>query len=156
MFAGFSESIPDRQLATEFGKDCKELKVTRRKVLFRQGDVPLRMYLLKSGTVTLTMKIPVTGEALGFTAQQGYIIGLPAVAGGHPYSMTATALSGAELCEITRDHFRLVISSNPELSFRILQILANEVHSTRRLIGRVLSGLTSSNGIPHDQKLEPE
>ena len=84
-------------------------------------------------------------RCLALKAEPHHLIGLPAVSGGHPYSMTATACKGAELCEITLEYFRTVIGRDPALSFRVLQILATEVHSARRLLGTMLSSAANSN-----------
>lgn len=61
----------------------------------------------------------------------GSILGLPALVGGKPYSMTAVAKSGATVGFLTRDDFSALMFAEPLLAFMILQVLAAEVRSTR-------------------------
>lgn len=71
-------------------------------------------------------KLP-DSSGLGFRAIPGSLIGLPAIAGNQPYTMTATVTKQATLRSISVTAFREITGSNPRLSFRVLEILASEV-----------------------------
>ena len=149
-----SSSLEREKLLREFVADCELADAVearsvlshleRRRVLFRQGERPSRLFLLKAGEVVLTLRMP-DGSVLGFRTAPGSLIGLPAVAGSQPYSMTATASGGAKIHAVSIATFREIIGSNPRLSFRTLEILAREVRSARSLIATALVGVSRSS-----------
>jgi CRP-like cAMP-binding protein len=61
----------------------------------------------------------------------GSLLGLPAVIGAKPYSLTAEALEGAELSLLTREDFIDLMQTDPLLSFQVLRVLAEEVRFAR-------------------------
>jgi CRP-like cAMP-binding protein len=102
--------------------------------LFRQGDPPAGLYIFINGSVTLSM-ISENGQSL-FAAQAlpGSLLGLPAVVTDKPYTLTANARAGAQVTFIGRSDFTQLMLSHPQLSARILKILATEVRSARRAL----------------------
>jgi CRP-like cAMP-binding protein len=103
-------------------------------VLFRQGDAPAGLYILKSGNATLTMSSDACTDVLSFVAGPGSLLGLPGLIGNEPYTLTATAQAGAEVGFVTRESFTAFMGSDPTLAFKILQILAAEVRTARNAI----------------------
>jgi len=104
------------------------------RVLFRQGDEPVGLYVLKSGPVTLTMKSPAGKEIVSIQAADGSLLGLPGLIGNEPYTLSAIAQSGAQLSFLTRDVFAELMRTDPTLALKVLQVLAAEVRSARRAI----------------------
>jgi hypothetical protein len=94
-----------------------------------------RRFFLKTGEVILTSRLA-NASVLGFRGAPGFVVGLPAVAGNQPYSITRTATKRSELHAISVGVFRDIVRSNPRLSFRVLGILAGEVRSARLLSAR--------------------
>jgi len=105
-------------------------------VLFAQGDEPCGVYLVCSGKVRLFIRNPVTG-AVTFdrTAEPGTLLGLPAVFGDRPYSMTAEVLENGEVAFISRPRFLELMQSDGQLCMRCLQLLSDEVRIARNAIG---------------------
>jgi hypothetical protein len=54
-------------------------------------------------------------------------MGLPAIIGDRPYSLTAVAHAHAEVSFVTRDVFSRLMLSEPTLAIMILKVLAAEV-----------------------------
>jgi CRP-like cAMP-binding protein len=104
------------------------------RVLFHQGEAADGLYILREGDVTLTMASEEGKTILSTQAAAGSLLGLPAVVGNEPYSLTATAHQGAEIGFVTRDQFTALMKSDPLLALKILQVLAAEVRSARRAI----------------------
>jgi CRP-like cAMP-binding protein len=104
------------------------------RVLFRQGEKPLGLFVLDSGTAKLTMNSPSGEEVMSIDATAGSLLGLPGLIGDEPYSLTAIARKDAELCFISRDEFTNLMRTNPLLSLKVLQVLAAEVRSARQAI----------------------
>ena len=103
-------------------------------VLFNQGDPPSGLYVLRSGSATLS-KTSQTGETiLRISVTPGALLGLPGCIAGQPYSLTGKASKGAELGFVSREGFSDLMLNNPALSLKVLSVLAAEVRSARRAI----------------------
>ncbi len=129
-----SAFLADPQLILALGQKATELSCGADRVLFRQGEAPAGLYILNKGEVTLTMD-SAKGEAiLSAQAASGSLLGLPGLIGNEPYTLTATARSGAELGFVPREDFTELMQSDPLLSLKVLQVLAAEVRSARQAI----------------------
>ena len=110
-------------------------RVDRAAILFAQGDDPLGVYVVCSGKVRLFIRNVVTG-AITFDriAEPGSMLGLPAVFGDKPYSMSAEAVEDVEVAFIPRPRFLDLMQSNGQLCMRCLQLLSEEVRIARNAI----------------------
>lgn len=101
------------------------------RVLFRQGDPPIGLYILLKGEATLSM-VSEDGESLmSIQAAAGSLLGLPGLIGNQPYSLTAIARRGARVSFIARNDFNALMQSELPLLLLVLQVLASEVRSAR-------------------------
>lgn len=126
-----TEFLADPELAREIEKRSKPWTPRSEGILFRQGDLPTALYFVKSGEVALGMETE-NRLAMCVRAGAGSLVGLPAVVGNKPYSMTAAPCAGAEICEIDGAEFREMIASDPAMALKALQTLASEVRLARR------------------------
>lgn len=115
------------QLSTSIS--CRE-----ERVLFRQGEAPSGLFILKSGEATLNMDSPLGDQLMSIQAAPGSVLGLPGLIGNEPYTLTAVAHPGAQLSFIARDDFINLMRTDMLLSLKVLQILAAEVRSARRAL----------------------
>lgn len=149
-----SECVADCELAAAIEACSKLHRISNKRQLFRQGQPADKLFLLQSGEVVLTSRLP-DQSVVGFRATPGSLIGLPAIAGNQPYSMTATVRKYSELYFISLGTFREIVGKNPRLSFRVLEILAAEVRSARLQVatalsmipGRVVNALSEAPGL---------
>lgn len=102
--------------------------------LFRQGADPIGLYILRRGRATLSMESPTGGSLHLMTLYPGSLLGLPALLGSEPYSLTATAEEGAELGFVTREDFNSLLLADPTIAVHVLHVLAAEVHTARHAI----------------------
>ena len=130
------DRIASRELALAVEKWAKSTSAPAGDILFRQGDAPEAVYYLKTGEVALTMR---SAERIIMSAlvPDGSLLGLPAIMGNKPYSLTATAVGQVEVCRISRDDFKQMILQD-RLCFDVVRILAGEVHSARVALGECL------------------
>jgi CRP-like cAMP-binding protein len=78
-----------------------------------------------------------TGENLiQMLAGAGSLLGLPAIVGKQPYSLTAIALKGAEVRFLSRKDFEEILRADPSLSINVCQVLAAEVQSAGQVLSR--------------------
>jgi CRP-like cAMP-binding protein len=103
-------------------------------VLFKQDDPPVGIYILHQGQVSLSMKSLEGRSILSVQALPGSVIGLPGVIGNEPYTLTATARAGAQVSFLSTADFFALMQSDPQLSLKMLQVLAAEVRSARRAL----------------------
>jgi len=125
------EYVADPELAAALEALSTPLVPNQDRVLFRQGELPSALYLVRKGEVALAMES--RGRiVICFQAGPGSIVGLPAVVGNKPYTMTAAPCGDAEVCQVTRDEFEHLIAENPTLSMKVLEVLAGEIRLARR------------------------
>ncbi len=92
------------------------------------------MYILRRGKASLTMESATGAPILSVTAFPGSLLGLPALVGNEPYTLTAVALKGAELGFVKREDFSSLILTDPTMAVKVLRVLAAEVRTARHAI----------------------
>jgi len=114
---------------------AKHKKMRALDVLFLQGDEPAGVYLVCAGTVRLFIRNPVSGVVtFDRKVEPGSLLGLPAVFGDKPYSMTAEVLDDGDVAFIPRQRFLEMMQSDGQLCMRCLQLLSDEVRIARTAI----------------------
>lgn len=135
------QPVPDfvasEQLASAVENSGTRFPVSASGVLFRQDDEPDGVYYLKTGEATLSMQF--RGKSvMSLRVTAGSLLGLPAVVGNNPYSLSAIASEGAVVYKISSSEFKQMIARNSRLCADVLRILACEVHSARTALAKVL------------------
>jgi CRP-like cAMP-binding protein len=129
-----SAFIADPELLAALEKRATAIVCDEDRVLFQQGEVPSGLYVLRSGSATLTMTSH-EGEVIVETpVSAGALLGLPGFVANQPYSLTARAHKGAELGLVNREDFSQMMLADPGLSLKMLSVLAAEVRSARAAI----------------------
>ncbi len=132
-----SEILADGEMCAEIEKWSATSFVTAGEILFQQGDSPGYAFYVKTGEIALTMQV--SGDVLwSVRATKGSLVGLPAIVGNEPYSMTARVLRDSEICKISRGDFHHLTQQNPRLCCNVLQILAGELHGARKALSKLL------------------
>ena len=126
-----SAFLADPELIQALEKRSTPISCDQERVLFRQGDPPSGLYILHKGEATLTMRSWVGESVISLQTTAGSILGLPALIGNEPYTLTAIAHSGAQLSFVSRDDYAALMQANPLLPLKVLRVLAAEVHSAR-------------------------
>lgn len=134
-----SEILADADLCTQIEKWSAPTLVKEGEILFREGGAPAYALFVKTGEIALTMRVS-SGAIWGVRAKKGSLVGLPAIVGNEPYSMTARVMRDSEICRISRDDFHQLMQQNPRLCCNVLQILAGEVHGARKALSKLLVG----------------
>jgi CRP-like cAMP-binding protein len=129
-----SSFIAEKELIEALEKRSSTVMCKEQRRLFSQGADPTGLYILRQGNATLTMESPTGGTLLLITLLPGSLLGLPALIGNEPYTLTATADAGAELGFVTREDFNSLMLSDPTIAVRVLRILAAEVRTARHAI----------------------
>ena len=101
------------------------------RILFRQGDPPIGLFILLNGEATLSMTGAGGELIMSMQATAGSLLGLPGLIGNQPYSLTALGRRGARVGFIARNDFNALMKSELPLLLLVLQVLASEVRSAR-------------------------
>lgn len=99
-------------------------------VIFAQGDPAIGVYVIRKGTVRLTVKAG-DSEVLMRVAQPGSVLGLPGVLSNKPYSLTARGVQPCELGFVRAEAIIQLVRENPILGLQVLQLLSEEVRAAR-------------------------
>jgi CRP-like cAMP-binding protein len=102
--------------------------------LFHQDEPAVGIYILRGGGVTLTMTSNDGQPIFSVEAMPGSLLGLPALIGDKPYSLTASARKGAQVSFVSRADFFALVQADPQLSLKMLQVLAAEVRTARQAL----------------------
>jgi CRP-like cAMP-binding protein len=129
-----SAFVAERELIEALERRSSIVVCDQNRLLFSQGESPKGLYLLKTGKAILTMQSPTGGVVVNVSASAGSLLGLPALIGNEPYTLTAEAIHGSELAFVTREDFSSLMLSNPALAVSVLRVLAAEVRSARHAI----------------------
>lgn len=127
----------DPELIEALVKQSQPLRLDPHRPLFRQGDPPIGIFILKKGTALLTMQVG-DRTVVQVSAGGGSLFGLPGVLGEAPYSLTAEVLEGSEVAFLSKENFARLVQSEPYLSFLALKVLAAEVHLARKSLSDML------------------
>ncbi len=127
-----SSFVGDPELIRMLEKHSAPVACNEDRALFRQDEPSAGLYILHQGQVTLSV-VTQGGQSL-FAAQAlpGSLLGLPGLVSGHPYTLSASARAGAQISFLSREDFMQLMMSHPDLSVKVLRVLAAEVRSARR------------------------
>jgi CRP-like cAMP-binding protein len=129
-----SSFVAEKELIEALEKRSSTVMCTESRRLFAQGGNPAGLYILRKGSASLTMASPTGGSLMSITLLPGSLLGLPALIGNEPYTMTANAEKGAEFGFVTREDFNSLMLTDPSLAIRVLRVLAAEVRTARHAI----------------------
>jgi CRP-like cAMP-binding protein len=129
-----SAFVADPELVQALEERATPIDCTADRVLFRQGECAVGLFLLRSGQAMVTMDSNSGQTIVAVQTSAGSLLGLPALVGSQPYSLTAIARAGSDVGFIAREEFDSFMQTSPPLAFKILQVLAAEVSAARRAI----------------------
>jgi len=116
------------QALVKRSKECICLDFT---TLFKRGDFPEGLYILREGQASLLLLSPTDRIISSFHAGPGSILGLPAVIGLVPYTLTAIARKGSIVGFVERGTFNDLLQEEPAFYPLALSLLASEARSAR-------------------------
>lgn len=129
-----SSFVAEKELIEALEKRSTNVVCTELRCLFKQGGTPSGLYILRKGNARLTMQSPTGGSLLSIALHPGSLLGLPALVGNEPYTLTADAEKGAELGFVSKEDFNSLMLADPSLALKVLRVLAAEVRTARHAI----------------------
>lgn len=128
-------SVSDQPIVSEDVRNVLDgmaspVTYTKNAVIFTQGDAPVGVYVIRKGSVRLTVKAG-DSEIVMRVAQPGSVLGLPGVLSNKPYSLTARAVQTCEMGFVQAEKLIQLVRENPVLGLQVLQLLSEEVRAAR-------------------------
>ncbi|MCA9777627.1 MAG: cyclic nucleotide-binding domain-containing protein, partial [Candidatus Eremiobacteraeota bacterium] len=113
IFEGLSESQLKELVAVGEISECPEDVV-----LFKEGDVGDKMYLIIEGSLEVTTE----ADAQVFMLNAGNVLGEIGLLDGLPRTATVTTASSCQLFGLSREEFESFISLDPKIAIGIMQV----------------------------------
>ncbi len=130
----FAEGLPHAEL-TCLGRASRLVEAGAGTVLFREGQVEDEVFVLFSGHVRLSMKVPGRGEVTLLTAGPGDLVGWSGLISDGVMTATATVLDSARLLALSGRCLQQLCESDPKLGYilmkRMAQVISRRLLSTR-------------------------
>ncbi len=112
-------------------------------MLFRQGESPVGLYIIKSGEAILLMTDGIGNDIAQFNVGAGSILGLPAIIAKEPYTLSAMACERSKVSFVELAAFEELMRERPSLFPKVLEVLAAEVRSSRQALKDILNKLSN-------------
>jgi CRP/FNR family transcriptional regulator, cyclic AMP receptor protein len=126
-----SAFLADPQLIQALKGRSRSVDCSQERILFCQGDHPAGVYILHAGECIVSMRDEEGEHAFNLRLGPGSLLGLPGAISNIAYSLSATALAGAEVSFVPREEFSNLMLTEPGLALLILKVLAAEVRTAR-------------------------
>src|ERR1700692_5037558 len=111
-------------------------------VLFVEGQVPRGIFVLRKGSVKLSISSPPGRTVIVKLAEPGEVLGLSATISGKPYEVTAETLDPCQVNFVKREEFLHFLKDDVEACFKVAQQLSEKYHNACREAGTL--GLSHS------------
>ncbi|GAB4364127.1 MAG: cyclic nucleotide-binding domain-containing protein [Spirochaetales bacterium] len=116
-------------------------------VIYFKGDISDKIYILKSGRISLNSEDIETGQEVRDLIQTGEFFGVKSALGKYPREESAVVLSDAEVIQFTVPEFEQFVAQNTRVIMKMLKVFSNQL---RRIHARVSSLLVT------EEKTDPE
>ena len=125
----------------------KAMNFKANSVIYFQGDVSDRIYILKTGRVSLTSNDIETGQEIHDHIQTGEFFGVKSAFGKYPREEDAVVLSDSSVVVFSVAEFEQLVASNTRVIMKMLKVFSNQL---RRIHAKVRSLLAL------EEQVEPE
>ena len=127
---GLDDFFKDAQKALnikDLGKDKKVKALKKKTEVFAEGDVPLNVYFVKSGSVKTFKANPDGKELIMHLYVANDFFGFEPILENSSYKESAVAMQDTELVSISRHDFITMIQHHPDVSKSFIGLLCKKV-----------------------------
>src|SRR5262249_29609570 len=118
------------------GACLKTAEFPPNEIIVREGAPGVSMYVIKTGSVEVRKKDPVTGiDFLVAKLGPGAAVGEMSLLTGKPRSATVTTVQSTVVLTLTRADFRNLLTQHPEISLGLARILAERLEEATKQVG---------------------
>lgn len=125
-------------LQPEAFKKISDIIITRKyrkgQVIFFEGDVEDKLYIVNQGKIKIYKYNREGREQILYILSEGEFIGDMSLLKKGNFQFNAEALEDTLICTIAKDDFDEIITRNPEITLKILEVLHDRLMSLENLI----------------------
>jgi TolA-binding protein len=107
--------------------------------IFFKGDAAPKVYILKSGKVSLNYKNIETGQDMHELVKTGEFFGVKSALGGYPREETALVLQDADVVAFSVPEFEQYMLKNSALIVKTLRVFSNQLRRIHKQVQSLLS-----------------
>ena len=127
-FTAFIDDARGHAELKKLSTDHRLRSYSRKEKVFTEGDYPRYLYLVEQGKIKLYKTNDFGKEYIINYCQEGDFLGYtPLISGQEAYTFTAAAMEDSELRLVPREDFEKLLSANPNVTSRMIKMLANNV-----------------------------
>jgi CRP-like cAMP-binding protein len=108
-------------------------------VIYFKGDQSERVYILKSGKISLTSEDIETGQEVRDYIQTGEFFGVKSALGRYPREENALVLSDAEVVSFSVPEFEQMASQNTRIIIKMLKVFSNQLRWIHKRVQNLLN-----------------
>jgi DNA-binding response OmpR family regulator len=127
---GLDEFIGDAKKVLNLKDLCKDKKVKvfkKKSEIFSEGDTPLNIFFVKSGSVKSFKSHPDGKELITSIYNQNDFFGFEPILEGTEYLESAIAMQDSEIITIPKYDFTMLLQSHPDVSTGFISLLCRKV-----------------------------
>ncbi|MBI1766984.1 MAG: response regulator [Bacteroidetes bacterium] len=127
---GLDEFIKDAKKILDMKDLCKDKKVKsvkKKSEIFAEGDAPLNVLFVKSGSVKVFQSHPDGKELITNIYNEGDFFGFEPIFEGNLYQQSAVAMVDSELISIPKHDFVTLLQGHPDVSHGFISLLCKKV-----------------------------
>jgi len=128
--AGLDSFLQDAREALNLKDLCKDKKIKlykKKSDVFAEGDSPLNIFFIKSGSVKVFKPHPDGKELITNIYHENDFFGYESILEGVPYTESAVAMQDSELIAIPKQDFLVLLQSHPDVSRGFITLLCQKV-----------------------------
>ncbi|KHD36224.1 Crp/Fnr family transcriptional regulator [Clostridium acetobutylicum] len=125
-------------LQPEIFKKISDIIVTRKyrkgQVIFFEGDVEEKLYIVNQGKIKVYRYNNEGREQILYILSEGEFLGDMSLLKKGSFQFNAEALEDTLVCTISKDDFDEIITKNPEITLKILEVLHDRLKNLEDII----------------------
>ncbi len=122
----------DKKELRQLAKSFQERKYSAGTTLIKQGDTGVGLYILTSGKVRITLKLPDGTEEELATEGPGAVFGEMALLDDLPRSATITAIEDVTALLLPVWEFRTTLRNYPDIALKLLAVLSRRLRKAEQ------------------------
>lgn len=127
---GLDSFISDAKKVLNLKDLCKDKKtktLKKKSELFSEGDTPLNIYFIKSGSIKVYQSHPDGKELITSIYNANDFFGFEPILEGNNYQESAVAMQDSEVIMIPKYDFTALLQSHPDVSKSFISLLCKKV-----------------------------
>src|SRR5688572_22374424 len=127
---GLDTFISDAKKVLNLKDLCKDKKVKllkKKTELFSEGDTPLNIYFIKSGSIKVYQSHPDGKELITNIYNANDFFGFEPILDGNNYQQSAVAMQDSEVITIPKYDFTTLLQTHPDVSKGFISLLCKKV-----------------------------